>query len=291
MISKSIPPLFLILFLFIACSDQKKDKYPDIKYFPDFNSTSNNIHLEQLGTDGEDICRVYRSRDQKKLVVISRLINDPAKNYRLQVYDTSLKLIKKIDAPELDGLFGQDDQENIYTGKGYFEHDSYQYRPIIQMQVTDRPANSGKRLEIDKNTLLAMPERRDTLLSFQRKDYNGLFYFMKKSGKVYQIFFQNCAYCESQFNRDFSISEYRAADNGTDQILGPYDLLPKGWLRDNSIYYYQMKLEKETVNFKISYPDESQASLLKKIDFAGKSFLFYKQTSQKNRKLYFFKVN
>ncbi|MNR16715.1 hypothetical protein D3C85_1333340 [compost metagenome] len=158
------------------------------------------------------------------------------------------------------------------------------------MRVTDLPSSSGNGMEIDKNTFLALPERSDTLLSFQRKDYNGLFYYMKKSGKVYQIFFQNCAYCESQFNRDFSISEYRAADNGTDQILSPYDLLPKGWLQDNSIYYYHIKLEKEGIDFKISYPDESQTSLLKKIDFAGKLFLFYQQAASKNRKLYFFRM-
>ncbi|SHF79600.1 hypothetical protein SAMN04488522_103684 [Pedobacter caeni] len=298
MISKTIPCLFLMLVLFTACKDRQKDKHPDLKYFPEFNGTSKNVHLEQLGTDDEDICRVYPSKDQKRLVVISRLINEDPKNYRLQVYDTSLKLLKKIDAPELDGLFGQDELDNIYAGKGYFEHGSYQYRPIIQMKVTDRPSRSGNNsgnesgngIEIDKKTFLEMPERGDTVLSFQRKDYSGLYYYMKKSGKVYQIFFKDCAYCESQYNRDFSISEYRAADNGTDQIIRPYDLLPKGWFQEHSIYYYQIKFEKEELRFKISYADESQASLLKKIDFGGKSFLFYKKPGQQNRKLYFFKT-
>jgi hypothetical protein len=288
MISKSILRLFLILLALSACKDQK-DKYPDIKYFPEFNSMSKDIHLKQLGTDKEDICRVYPSRDQKKLVVISRLNNKDEKNYCLKVYDTSLNLIRKIDAPELDGLFRQDDQENIYAGKGYFEHGSYQYRPIVQMWVTDRPSKPEGWMEIDKQTLLEMPQRRDTLLSFQRKDYGGLYYYLKKSGKVYQIFFKNCAYCESRFNQDFSISEYRAADNGTDQIIRPYDWLPKGWFQDQALYYYQIESAGEVIRFKISYTDESQFSLLKKIDFAGRSFLFHTKAGQKNRKLYFFR--
>jgi hypothetical protein len=290
MTPKSIIKLFLLLFIFSSCSNKENDKHPKIKNFPEFNSSSKNIQLEQLGADEEDICRVYPSRDQKRLVVISRLIREDAlKMYRLQVYDTSLTVLKKIDAPELDGLFGTDDLENIYTGKGYFEHGSYQYRPILQMKVTDRPSSSEKSIEIDGKALSEMPQRGDTLLSFQRKDYNGLFYYMKQSGKVYQILFKNCAYCESKFNADWSISEYRAADNGTNQIIRPYDGLPKGWFQDNSIYYYRIEFAGETIDFKISYTDESQASLLKKIDFAGKSFLFYKQAGQQNRKLYFFK--
>lgn len=290
MTHKSTIKLFLILLIFSSCSNKEKDKHPEIKNFPEFNSSSKNIHLEQLGTDDEDICRVYPSRDQKRLVVISRLIREDAlKMYRLQVYDTKLNVLKKIDAPELDGLFGTDDLENIYAGKGYFEHGSYQYRPILQMKVTDRPSRSGQSLEIDGKALFEMPQRGDTLLSFQRKDYNGLFYYMKQSGKVYQIFFKNCAYCESKFNTDWSISEYRAADNGTNQIISPYDGLPKGWFQDHSIYYYRIEFSGETIDFKISYTDESQASLLKKIDFAGKSFLFHKETGQQNRKLYFFK--
>ncbi|WP_342329315.1 hypothetical protein [Pedobacter sp. FW305-3-2-15-E-R2A2] len=290
MTHKSIIKLFLILFIFSSCSNKEKDKYPEIKNFPEFNSTSKNIYLEQLGTDEEDICRVYPSRDQKRLVVISRLIREDAhKQYRLQVYDTALNVLKKIDAPELDGLFGTDDLENIYAGKGYFEHHSYQYRPIQQMTVTDQPSRSGKSLEIDRKALFEMPQRGDTLLSFQRKDYHGLFYYMKHSGKVYQIFFKNCAYCESKFNADWSISEYRAADNGTNQIIGPYDRLPKGWFKDNSIYYYRIEFAGAAIDFKIRYMDESQGSLLKKIDFAGQTFLFHKETGQQNRKLYFFK--
>ncbi|RQO71896.1 hypothetical protein DBR43_11730 [Pedobacter sp. KBW06] len=290
MTHKSIIKLFLILFIFSSCSSKEQDKHPEIKNFPEFNSTSKDIHMEQLGTDEEDICRVYPSRDQKRLVVISRLISEDAhKKYRLQVYDTALNVLKKIDAPELDGLFGTDDLENIYAGKGYFEHGSYQYRPILQMKVTDRPSRSGQSLEIDGKTLFEMPQRGDTLLSFQRKDYNGLFYYMKQSGKVYQIFFKNCAYCESKFNADWSISEYRAADNGTNQIIRPYDRLPKGWFQDHSIYYYRIALAGASIDFKIRYLDESQASLLKKIDFAGKSFLFYKKAGQENRRLYFFK--
>lgn len=290
MTRKSIIKLFLVLLLFSSCSDREKDKHPEIKTFPEFNSTSKNIHLEQIGTDEEDICRVYPSRDRKRLVIISRLLReDTGKNYRLQVYDTSLNLIRKIDAPELDGLFGQDDQENIYAGKGYFEHGSYQYQPIIQMKVTDRPSRSDKFMEVDMQTLSAMPERGDTLLSFQRKDYGGLYYYLKKSGKVYQMFFKNCAYCEAKFNRDWSISEYRAADNGTDQIIRPYDWLPGGWLQDKSLYYYQIEFAGEALRFKISYADESQLSLMKKVDFAGRSFLFFTTPGQKNRKLYFFK--
>jgi hypothetical protein len=290
MTRKSIIKLFLVLLLFSSCSDREKDKHPEIKTFPEFNSASADIHLEQIGTDEEDICRVYTSRDRQRLVVISRLLREHSvKNYLLRVYNTALNLIKKIDAPELDGLFGQDDLENIYAGKGYFEHGSYQYRPIIQMKVTDRPSRSGNVMEVDMQTLSDMPERGDTLLSFQRKDYSGLYYYLKKSGKVYQMSFKNCAYCEAKFNRDWSISEYRAADNGTDQIVGPYDVLPKGLLQDKSLYYYQMEFAGKALRFKISYVDESQFSLLKRIDFAGRSFLFYTAPGQKNRNLYFFK--
>ena len=118
MTHKSIIKLFLLLFIFSSCSNKEQDKHPEIKNFPEFNSTSKNIRLEQLGTDEEDICRIYPSRDQKKLVVISRLIREDAhKKYRLQVYDTALNVLKKIDAPELDGLFGTDDLKTSMQAK------------------------------------------------------------------------------------------------------------------------------------------------------------------------------
>lgn len=291
MTGKSILKLSLILLFLSSCINREKDKHPDIKTFPEFNSASKNVHLERIGSDEEDICRVYPSRDQKKLVVISRLLKKNSDStYRLQVYDTALNLITKTDAPELEGLFGQDDLDNIYAGKGYFEHGSYQYKPILQMKVTDQPSKSGNFLETDMKTLSDMPKREDTLLSFQRKDYSGLYYYLKKSGKVYQIFFKDCAYCEAKFNRDWSISEYRAADNGADQIIRPYDQLPGGWFQDKAFYYYQINFAGESLCFKISYADESQFNLLKKIDFAGRPFLLYTSAEQKKRKLYFFKT-
>lgn len=281
---------FLLLFL-TSCSDEsKQDKHPEVKYFPEFNASNDNIQLTQLSTESEDVRRVYVSRDKKRLIVLVKpLTKSAGHNYYFRVYDEQFQLIKEITAPKLDGLFGQDDLENIYAGKGYFEHSNFQYRPIQQLLVTDRPEKDGEFIEKDMKTFEQMPDRGDTLLSFQRKDYKGSFYFMKKSGLVYQFFFKDCAYCERKFNAAESISEYRAADNGADQVMKPAERTLRGWIQKEPLFYYHLETGKSTVDFKIGYQNENPSPQIKKIDFAEKSLLLYQVPGKPFATLYLFK--
>ncbi|MCX2450848.1 hypothetical protein OQX61_06130 [Pedobacter sp. PLR] len=280
----------LLLFFSSCANEDQQDKHPEIKYFPEFNTSNANTQLQQLSKEGEDVRRVYVSRDKKKLILIVRPVEkSPADNYYFRVYDESLNLIKEIIEPELDGLFGQDDLENIYAGKGYFEHNTYQYRPIQQLRVTDKPGKDGKFIEKEMKTFEQMLKIGDTLLSFQRKDYKGSFYFLKKSGTVYQIFFKDCAYCEGKYNAAESVSEYRAADNGADQVFKPSERSLRGWIQKEPLFYYQLKNDQGTIDFKISYPNENLSAQLKKIDFAGKPLLLYQLPGKTYTTLYFFK--
>lgn len=290
----SIPSLFFaycLLFSLCSCSDEnKQDKHPEIKYFPEFNTSNPNIQLQQLSKAGEDVRRVYVTRDKKRLIVLIKPAQKtPENNYQFRLYDEQLNLIKEITAPDLDGLFGQDDLENIYAGKGYFEHHSFQYRPIQQLRVTDQPGKEKKFIEKDMKSFEQMLKIRDTLLSFQRKDYKGSFYFLKNSGTVYQIFFKDCAYCESKYNAAESVSEYRAADNGADQVLKPSEKTLRGWVQKEPLFYYQLRPEGGTVDFKINYPNENLSGQIKKIDFAGKPLLLYQLPGKSFTTLYFFK--
>lgn len=290
----SISVVFLssiMLLLFSSCSNKnQQEKHPEIKYFPAFNASNPNIKLEQLSKEGEDVRRVYVSRDKKTLILLVKPIqNSLENNVHFRVYDEQLNLLKEITAPELDGLFGQDDLENIYAGKGYFEHHSFQYRPIQQLLVTDQPGKDGKFIEKDMKSFEQMLKIRDTLLSFQRKDYKGSFYFLKNSGRVYQIFFKDCAYCEGKYNAAESVSEYRAADNGADQVFKPAEKTLRGWLQKEPLFYYHLKIEDGTVDFKISYPNENLSSQIKKIDFSGKPLLLYQLPGKSFATLYFFK--
>ncbi|WP_316745983.1 hypothetical protein [Pedobacter gandavensis] len=308
--SPSILLLFsCFLLFFISCSNKdQQDKHPEIKYFPEFNASNANIQLKQLSKEGEDVRRVYVSRDKKRLILIVKPAqNTVLNNYHFRVYDEQLNLIKEITAPELDGLFGQDDQENIYAGKGYFEYGTFQYRPIQQLLVTDKPEDQTKvqpntpsipqpeknnnYLIQDMKTFEQMNQIGDTLLSFQRKDHKGSFYFLKKSGKTYQFFFKDCSYCEGKFNAAESISEYSAADNGSDQVLKPSEKTLRGWIQKEPLFYYQLKLNNGTVDFKISYPNENLAPQIKKIDFAGQPLLLYQLPGKAFSTLYFFSGN
>ncbi len=293
-ISLSIPLLFVgcwsLLFLNSCSNDNKQDKHPEIKYFPDFNASNPNMQLQKLSAAGEDVRRVYVTRDKKRLIVLIKPAQKtPENNYQFRLYDEQLHLVKEITAPELDGLFGQDDLENIYAGKGYFEHHSFQYRPIQQLHITDQPGKEKKFIEKDMKSFEQMLKIRDTLLSFQRKDYKGSFYFLKNSGTVYQIFFKDCAYCESKYNAAESVSEYRAADNGADQVLKPSEKTLRGWIQKEPLFYYQLKPEGGKVEFKISYPSENLSDQMKKIDFAGKALLLYQLPGKPVATLYFFK--
>lgn len=280
----------LLLFFSSCTNEDQQDKHPEIRYFPGFNASNANTQLQQLSKAGEDVRRVYVSRDKKKLILIVKPVEkSPAGNYCFRVYDESLNLIKEIIKPELDGLFGQDDLENIYAGKGYFEHNTFQYRPIQQLRVTDKPGTDGKFIEKEMKTFEQMLKIGDTLLSFQRKDYKGSFYFLKKSGTVYQIFFKDCAYCEGKYNAAESVSEYRAADNGADQVLKPSERSLSGWIQKEPLFYYQLKTGNGTIDFKISYPDENLSAQIKKIDFAGKPLLLYQLPGKTFTTLYFFK--
>lgn len=283
--------LSILLLLFSSCTNEKQeDKHPEIKYFPGFNASNAHIQLSKLSKKGEDVRRVYVSRDKKRLIVILKPISKTATNNDyFRVYDEQLQLIKEINAPALDGLFGQDDLENIYAGKGYFEHGNFQYRPIQQLLVTDQPEKGREFIEKDMKTFEKLPNRRDTLLSFQRKDYNGSFYFMKKSGQVYQFFFKDCAYCESKFNAAESISEYRAADNGADQVMKPSERILRGWIKKQPLFYYHLETVDGTADFKIGYPNEDLSWQIKKIDFAGKPLLLYQAPGKAFNTLYYFK--
>ncbi|MBB2149467.1 hypothetical protein [Pedobacter gandavensis] len=298
------------LFLHSCSNESNPDKHPEIKYFPEFNASNTGIQLQALSTAGEDVKRVYVSRDKKKLILLVKAVEkSPLNNYHFRVYDEQLNLIKEITAADLDGLFGQDDLENIYAGKGYFEHSTFQYRPIQQLLVTDDPAakalnQPGLQPDTTNNTpssksnvLLVqsmkrfeqMSDRYDTLLSFQRKDYKGSFYFLKKSGKVYQFFFKDCAYCESKFNAAESISEYRAADNGADQVLKPSERTLRGLIQKEPLFFYHLKIGHETADFKISYRNENLSDQIKRIEFAGKPLLLYQLPGKAFSTLYFFK--
>lgn len=299
----------IILFLHSCTNEGNPDKHPEIKYFPEFNASNSGLQLQQLSKEGEDVRRVYVTRDKKKLILLVKALEkSPLNNYHFRVYDEQLNLINEITAPDLDGLFGQDDLENTYAGKGYFEHSTFQYRPIQQLLVTDdpeakplnqpgnqsdiaedtQPIKSNVSLVQDMKRFAQMPDRYDTLLSFQRKDYGGSFYFLKKSGSVYQFFFKDCAYCESKFNAAESISEYRAADNGADQVLKPTERTIRGLIQKKTLFFYHLKIGNETADFKISYPNENLSDQVKKIDFAGRPLLLY-QSGKALSTLYFFK--
>lgn len=297
-------PFFLfsssLLLFFSSCGNEKsQDKHPKIKYFPAFNASSDRIQLQQLSKEGEDVRRMYVSRDKKKLILLVKPSEKTAiQNYHFRVYDEGLNLIKEITASELDGLFGQDDLENIYAGKGYFEHGNFNYKKIQQLRVTDQPKKDSDFIEKDSDfiekdmkSFEEMLKMGDTLLSFQRKDYKGSFYFIKKSGTVYQVFFKDCAYCEGKYNAAESVSEYRAADNGAEQVLKPSDRTLRGWVQKEPLFYYQLKSDHETVDFKISYRDENLSAQIKKIDFAGRAMLLYQIPGKTFNTLYFFKKN
>ncbi|WP_316822317.1 hypothetical protein [Pedobacter gandavensis] len=281
----------LLLFLSSCRNEEETDKHQKIKYFPAFNTSDDHLQLQQLNKDGEDVRRVYVSRDKKKLIVLLKPLEKPSGNaYHLRVYDERLSLTKEITADDLDGLFGQDDLENIYAGKGYFEHQTFQYRPIQQLRITDQPIKDENFLEKDMKSFEQMLKFGDTLLSFQRKDYKGSFYFLKNSGTVYQLFFKDCAYCEGKYNAAESVSEYRAADNGADQVLKPKERTLLGWIQKKPLFYYQLNFGNETVDFKISYPDENLSTQIKKIEFAGKPLLLYKIPGKMVNTLFFFKT-
>ncbi|MBC8987293.1 hypothetical protein H9X96_16100 [Pedobacter sp. N36a] len=280
----------LLLFLNSCNNENKQDKHPEIKYFPEFNAANPKIQLQQLSAAGEDVRRVYVSRDKKRLILLVKPSEKSAdNNYHFRLYDEQLNLIKEITAPELDGLFGQDDLENIYAGKGYFEHNSYHYRPIQQLRITDQPRKDRKFLEKDMKSFERMLNIKDTLLSFQRKDYKGSFYFLKNSGMVYQLFFKDCAYCEGKYNAAESVSEYRAADNGADQVLKASERTLPGWIQKEPLFYYHLKTEYGPVDFKISYPNENLYAQIKKIDFTGNPLLLYQLPGKSFATLYFFK--
>lgn len=294
-------PLILLLGMVLlnSCSLNDEDKHPEINYFPEFNTTAKNIHLQQLSEEEEHVRRVYPTRDHKQLLVLSQLRNDTSKNYRLKVYDKELNLVKKIDAPELNGLFGIDDMGDLYAGKGYFKYNTYEYRPIHQLWVTDHPQTFGpldkdtlskanKPLIMDFETLSNFPKRGDTLLSFQRKDYKGSYFYLKKSSLVYEIIFKDCSYCEGKFNRAESISEYRAEENGVKSVIRPYDGIDLNMWHAKPLFYYKLQLGDDEVFFKVRYADNARISQIKRTDFAGKSFIFYESAADKTSRLYLF---
>ncbi|WP_316841549.1 hypothetical protein [Pedobacter gandavensis] len=281
----------LLLFLGSCRNEEKQDQHPEIKYFPAFTASNNHIQLQKLSKDKEDVRRVYVSRDKKKLIVLLKTLEkSPVNNYHFRVYDEKLNLVKEITAADLDGLFGQDDLENIYAGKGYFEHHTFQYRPIQQLRITDQPRKNKNFIEKDMKSFEEMLKMGDTLLSFQRKDYKGSFYFLKNSGTVYQLFFKDCSYCEGKYNAAESVSEYRAADNGADQVLKPSERALRGWIQKEPLFYYHVKIGNESAAFKISYLNENLSAQIKKIDFAGKPLLLYQLPGKAFSTLYFFKI-
>lgn len=299
--TKNMPLILLLLILLSSCNyfQNEQDKYPEVKHFPEFTSTSKGVQLKQLSTDNEDISRVYISRDKKHLIVIANVKEDQksTNTYRFLVYDNQLNLIKKIDAADLNGLFGLDDIGDIYAGKGYFDYSSYLYKPIREIWATDQPAqmdsavkNGSRPMIFNLAALDEMIKRGDTLLSFTRKDYLGTYYYLKKSGAVYNILFKKCAYCESRFNKKWSISEYSAEEDGNKFTMRPYDQVTGGFRQSESIFYYTLQAGNSKVDFKVRYSEKNTPNLLKKMDFSGQQLIIYQPDTHNNSKLYLFKT-
>lgn len=297
-----ITPILLLL-IFNACtSSNGSDKYSEIKNFPEFTASSNNVQLKQLTGEDENVLRAYVSRNKKELIVIAGIKNtNPAqknRSYRFLVYDEDLKLIKKIEAPELNGLFGADDVGDLYVDKGFFQHKTYTYKPIRQIWVTQDPTqfklSEQEQLKsvlppmiVSLDEMNDMVKRQDTLLSFVRRDYLGFFYYMKKSGSVYQILFKDCPYCEGKYNKEWSVSEYRAEDSGMETSLRPVKQNDKAWLGSKAPNIYELKLGFEDIRFKIPYSDKPGLPI-KMVTFSGKPMLTYQEDPTKNSKLYYF---
>lgn len=276
--------LCLIVTFLTGCDRSTKDKYPNLKAFPAFSSTNKNLRLRQLDPGSGNVYRVYVSRNQKQLLVLSAEKN----GYLLSVYDQDLKLLKKQEAPGLDGLFGLDDLGNLYAGQGYFEHQSFAYRPIRKLEVTDKASAGKAQMTLDFSRFDDFVTREDTLISFTRKDYLGNFYYLKKAGNVYQVFFKNCAYCESRFNRENSVSEFRAEDSWDITALKPDEQLHGGWLNPESIHYFKVISETDTIRFKLDYTDKKRVPAIRKTVFAGKTLLSFRPEAGIAYQLYYF---
>lgn len=274
----------LITCVLTGCNLSTKDKYPDLKIFPAFNSTNKNTSLHIVDNGLGNIIRVYVSRNKKNLLVLSVT----KKTYLFSVYDQDLKLLKRQEAPGLNGLFGLDDLGNLYAGQGYFEHDSFTYRPIHQLEVSDKPSDNKTSMVLDFSKFDDFVTRKDTLISFTRKDYLGNFYYLKKSGTVYQVFFKNCAYCESRFNKENSVSEFRAEDSWDITALKPEEQLNSSWLNPVSMHYFKIITGKDTIRFKLDYSDKKTVPAIRKITFADKVLLSFRPESAAPYQLYYF---